>query len=421
MGEYVLLTTTPPSLPTIPEGILTVLVFDATLAGYRQAAVWIAQHPDIPIHRLLIPFSMQFRDAGDYFEANSKEERLGVAGRFPPSYTFPLEPIDMEETEARPWPFKSANRVVDFKQASVALQNELVLRDVRTGLSKIQLFMLQHREMEGDVVVAMTAAQFKLPLALVRQEQHKLCIGNLPAWTNGVIDVLPQVLLNGPVPFPSALLAEELKRWINFGTQPNWDTFSPSDLGCTVVQHTSSVTRDAEGTITALPYGVSKLAFQQANPGMDEGTCWTPIRFSKECDALLEVELVWDPVFLQGTFSSIQAYMKEWTSLVRLELVALRKEMMQQIPQQERQRDFLRTIFVHKEVQNAQGLMIKCFLEETLDQKRARLDRDYESDYSLLELPVRLLDRDKIDFADDVEIPDSPLDLWLQKLDPYFK
>ena len=116
-------------------------------------------------------------------------------------------------------------------------------------------------------------------------------------------------------------------------------------------------------------------------------------------------------MFLQGELTPCQ-YFKFWLSACIKRMDSIRCDALDQMDRKELRYNLLKSIVL--EAKNVK------FLDESMDQKRMRIARDFENDQSLLDTPIRFLDREHILFGDDdEEIPESWHEYLIAKLKPH--
>jgi hypothetical protein len=413
--EFVLLTKTSPLL-IVPnnKAITKILVFDSTLQGYNEAVKWLKNQPkDSIVHRLIIPFSNDgINDAGDYLCSNKEGGRdiFGTAIHFDKEHVFEIKQISFESETNEKWPFKSKNRMVDFEQAAKWLESRLLLRNPTTGLSVVQTYYNSLGDEEEEVKLLLCVHKFKLGAAKLKK--HLLMCGPL-------LLGYPSVLLHGPFPLGVNEIKQGMMEFIDKRRSIDWDLLPPCKKGFKFQKEqegwVSVVQNNLQGDIVGLPYGISKDEFKIANPFCDLSNVHEPLVFSSSCSNLLKIETKWDPNFLDILFPTMNEYMKFWLEETQKEMLLLRIQKIKTFETRLLECEFLRTIYVQKRITDERGYEIRAFLDESDVSKRARIVRDFESRFELLELPISRLDVNCASFPV-MDIPDSTRDLWLSLL-----
>ena len=413
--KFVVLTSQPPPLVcNLQWG--TVLVFDASLTGYRNAVEWLQNHHLESVYRMIIPYAQCANDLGDYETLALGTTVLGKATCFPKDHKFDVEPI-LDSDETSTWPFRSKNRVIDFRMAIRRLQDKILLRNPFTGLSEMHEFLLSHKDLGASAVVAAASTFFSIPTDRVHLELHTLTIGDKPPWIFGKNVYLPHALLNGPYPISLVNVVHGIKEFIN-SKSINWDNFKPEAPSClfTLVNGGWKSVCGVGTHIESLPYGVSREMFIRANPGSNASDCWNPIKFHRTAVNLTSSTIQWDPFFLDAHFPTITSYMEVWLENTLTNLVNERTSIFDLSEKREREQRFLRTIYVGKKIEQINGPMIRVFVDESKAQKRRRIMDEFGGDMDLLQLPIDRIG-ENIFLDDDIKVPESARDLWLTKLE----
>lgn len=366
---FIILTSRPPRLPTkdLPSDG-PILVFDATLTGYKKAIERIEKIQG-PVFRLVIPYSEHADDVGDYLVRGLTEPVWGVA-QIEHSCTR-IVPITRDVTVNLTWPWCSTNRIADYQGSILHLESRLLLRDSYSGLSLVQREMLKTRKYGETVVLAMVVAKHGLSQNQARRQWYELSRGNIPIFQHESPGV-PNVLLNGPMPIAYPVLVEHITKYIQFGTQPNWDEIPPCCDGY-IFENKTSRCVEKNGFVVKLPYNVTKHEFGMANPGCDQSTVEQPVLFHNPT-AKTRVDVQWDPVFLDAKYATMNEYMNYWLGETRHRM-ALRLEQVEEDRAFDiTKREFIRTV-LYKKFESVNGRTERCFLDENLAQKRRRIDR----------------------------------------------
>ena len=400
------------SLPNFdaPKDAEVVLIFDASFSGLRDALKWHADNPNREAYRVIIPYSDPHQsDVGDYLCAEKKGIVLGTANAFPSDHKFHVRKMS-NDVETIEWPYPSKNRWCDLEKAYMHLRSQLFLRDAATGFNALQTYMLANLALGEDEVKAACSAHFKIPIVDVKVEFAKLKQGNIPALTK-IEHELPHVFINGPYPMDPKAVAAGIEQSVNFGTSIEWDKMEPS---CPLYMFTQSnvtgkwmsrCTKNQTGEIIGLPYGKHPETVKN----------FTVVNRAHEPDRFhgtdFSVVIEWDPMFLQGELTPCQ-YFKFWLSACIKRMDSIRCDALDQMDRKELRYNLLKSIVL--EAKNVK------FLDESMDQKRMRIARDFENDQSLLDTPIRFLDREHILFGDDdEEIPESWHEYLIAKLKPH--
>lgn len=399
MPQFVVLTKNSPILPIIvDESIQIILVFDAMLQGYKHAIEWIKRHWQEGVYRMIIPYADDAHDVHEYMYAGSTSMIKGCATHYPKNFEYPIVPL-------------CENSVKVFELCVTELENQLLLRDRFTGISKIQQYALDHAHEPFEVCLAMCVSMFKLPSSRIKPH-----IQFIKPPQHGV----PYALTNGPFPLNLDQVKSAIILLLNRGVDPNWDCWEPSYEGFVFERrHTGWVSvcvYDNQGNIIGLPYGVSKEMFLAANPLCDRSTVFDPICFSDQASKLLERDITWDPAFLQNSYSSISTYMTYWMQAMSEKMDDERIRMSCEYDVDVQKRNYLRTIMCQSRVTDSTGMMIRAFLDESLSAKKVRIMNEYKGYVSLLDTPTSELDLDVISGFSGEDVPESFKDIWIKLL-----
>lgn len=421
----VFLSTNPPFVSHAVPKDTVLLVFDSNLRGYKNAIAWLSKHPEAAnVCRLVVPYSRNHADLGDYLVASSQEALAGDATKFPPGSTFSVSQVSRISSCSETWPFKSQSRLVDFQNAVSHLEDRILLRHPISGLSKLQEYMLCNKNQPENVLVAMCSAYFSIGMAHIKKQLAMLHQGNLPYMAHGNIDCLPMALLNGSFPVSVKDVCAMIRSYVDFRTFPLEGSIQPSAIGhtfvpCVMGGWEEAHTKDSNSNIVGLPYSVTKEEFAASNPGTDMSCAWKETFFSWKAKSL-PVKVCWDPVFDGMTFNTPVSYMCYFMSQTLA--IAIKNKWLDLRGQEEKcdmEREFMRKIFYGRRITDLDGSEIRYFVDECLRDKRSRIHEDFNGLEYLLDLPVRNLDADFINHKRVPNTPPSPSDLWIQMIDAY--
>ncbi len=414
---------TPYSFHVDPSISGTCLVFESTLQGYRAAVDWISKHSHktSELYRLVVPYADKCKDVGDFLclQPHERTEIKATYQSFGRNHTLDVvEKIQMIHQTDETWPFASSSRVIDLFMAVKYLENELILRDPLTGLSKIQRYFLDNKDLhEPEELIALVVFKFKVSPVVAREQLEALFRGNKPIWglDSSELWVIPHVLINGPFPLAVDKVKEGICHCINYTKPFPWDLLHVDHPHCHGNVSSCVLSEDAE-YIVALPYGVTVDAFLKANPEADARTCFDSCRFlASKSSNLCSAALSWDPVFANNcTFPTISSYVQYWINNMLPILVNKRADLEDEARTMTLKRKFLRSLYVGDEFQTNIATFKKCFMDESMEAKRARIDRFYEGHHEFLDLPVSLIDSEYFSFADCDPVPMHSKDLWIQ-------
>jgi hypothetical protein len=401
----------PPFVPPTAEGSV-VLIFDPTLAGYRDAVQWRLRNPnETTVFRLVIPYTPTRRDVGDFL-CSPTDETIGLT--LPEHYEYQLVPVSNEPVDDK-WPFPSRNRWGDFQAAERHLLNDLQLRDAATGLSPLQQYMLDNRGVGETEVRALCCAHFKVPLAVVKVQFRALVDGNLPLWRNPEL-VLPTAMVNGPYPMDPREVARGIKQAIDFG-HPDWEALEPSCPPYTFTR-LSATEWVSIAAAQHLPYGANPDDFTVVSKPHHK------LLFSRSADTSSSY-LLWDPVFKQGRFTR-QEYMVFWLSAAQDKYADERVALLEQREKQERGQEFMRWVWTFTSVnatkeKRSDERWYRPFVDENEAGKRRRVMEKFDGDESLLDLPIRMLSSPDVSLCDEEEliVPQCARDLLLLRMEQY--
>jgi hypothetical protein len=375
--EYKLFTTIIPSEPiAMPDGAYAVIVFDPTIQGYRAAIKWINENKSNgKLYRQIIPYAESCNDVGDYLLSNNNKKILGNASMFSPDHQFEVMCIDTETIiEEKTWPFYSQNRVVDFICALKHLESRLLLRDAITGLNILQVYMLECGLKDSDDIKALCVSHFKMPLAVVGEAYDTMYRGNHPPNTP-----FPFVFVNGPKPLNPYDVFNGIVELLNNDIEINWEDLQPY---CPpyVFKDGFSLSVKSDDEIIQPAYGVSAI----------KTSTWFSKQITYDC-SIIKIPIKWNPLFVQGELTE-KEYFDIWLDF---HLQKLRKEKMNllyELDAIERKREFARCLSVSKKIDNE--MTMRIFIDENMDEKRIRIETDFDDDQSLMKMPVECLDKD---------------------------
>ena len=404
------------------------LVFETTIDGYRAAVRWMKNNPDETVYRLVVPYSTSHKDVGDYFSApkNNSDLILSKYDQFPSGHIFStVEKCSYEDSSIVEWPFPSSSRLVDFTSAVQHFTDEVTLRDPISGLSCIQDFFLEkaHTNIPLEEQFAIATARFRVPLTVIKTHYERLSVGNRPPLTNSkIMDTwpVPNAVVNGPYPLSIETVRAGIIQSLDFGTVTNWDAIPPFSDKHTFTNNGISQCEcnAAKDTIVKLPYGITAEEFVAANTLCDMRTSHNRCCFDKEYSTkLLASTAAWDPVFKDATFRTLTDYMMWWIEETLTLYKLKRAELAEEASTERLRRRFLKELYDDKETRVGPfQKLIRKFKDEKPEEKRARIESEYEGHQEFLDLPVSAIDQHEIIIKDYMTVPTSSKDMWIDIL-----
>ena len=395
---YEVFVSNPPVLPTLRnlvEPNAKVLVFEPTIPGYRKAIKWLKANPSpsFPVYRLVVPNVDGYMDTGDELVMTERRKAGEVVK---------IE-IGDDTRSVESWPFKSESRILDFEMGLKSMLDRVLLRDAYEGYSLVQRAMAGLSE---DRAIKTAMIEFDITQEEAEDQWCKMNQGNVP-WGKNELQVLPYVLLNGPYPIAPEILYEGVKEYVRLGRVTPLPVKQPSCKGYIFVGETSKCQLSSDGNVVGLPYGISPTRFNQVNAmkKVKTGVYKSPCGLST-------YQCVWDGKFAGGKlFPTLQDYWKWWVEETHKKMIDKLVEAEEDNKRHERKLEFMRDIHVGKK-----DGMQRWFLDEDMETKRARIARDYEGDFDLLNTPVGSIDLTTIFNWEIQSKPESAREFWLDRL-----
>ena len=407
----------PPILPDISDlpPNTNILVFDPTPSGYRQVIAWIDKHPDTDYARVILPLNALDIDVGDAITRQHYEFKYDKN----PMWT-PVKVIFVSGPETRSaeqWPFLTLHRRLDFVLALQVLEDDVLLPDAYSGLSRAQQHLLLHKELGEDATIALTVQRFEFPLAKIRPQWHALSRGNRPVLLYpDEHQPVPRLLTNGMYPVHVKVIVEKIRAYMQTGKMPCWEGVVSSHA----ISHNHSVSRceyDVQGNIIAPPYSVHRDVFHLMNVKHCTSLSTHSFRYAPSATEHLEVKLQWNGQCRAGQmFMTIQAYMDWWILQAHDHMVEYLIQMEEEAKTDIYRREFLLSFYVNKKFELNDGTHRRCFIDESEGQKRARIDYTYGGHHEFLHTEIGDICSDVI-YTKTVNIPESARDIWATLLD----
>jgi hypothetical protein len=472
---FVILSRSKPLLSTYtlpPQSVC--LVFEPIPEGYRKAYEWITkrgatQHKDAKVYRVLIPCTADkhVHDLAEYeLLAEPKPEFKGTIESWPDSTVFEIQAIsNLEDTlpsdpHSVNWPFPSQGRVFDIWAGGYCSERALYTPHLFTGLTTVQQFILDECSQKDSTrtvqeIVALTAAHFRIDPTAATEQIEALRQGQSP-WILSTLGktlpvlvrkgypdpLLPFYLLNGPFPYPATRILHYFKETIVEGKRltygaderdvvpscPNY-TFVKRQDGTWIATSTST----PDGTVR-LPYGMSLVeGFKSLSSDDEEVTVelsWSRITVPdpEERSAFLSVQVPIIPKlrFHTGpgghtlvTFQTVSEYIDAWKQEKIKFLMEENQRTRFQRSCRQKEREFLRTLFVQAKFEDELGRLKRVFVDESEAEKRQRLEVEYGEEYvePLCNIPIYKLGG--ASFAEGEPEPVSARDRWANQLAEY--
>jgi len=380
-----------PKLP--PDSFL--YVFETTITGYFQAIEFIKGYKSKKrLFRLCIQYSTLALDAGP-----GHQEVKAVLLSYPSLHVFEckeiLDLITEEETYTASYRY---------------LLNKIILRNPDTGLSLLQDYFALNWKQGKDILIAMSVAQFKIPLGIVKRE--------LELFEPPLYPHLPYALLSPSCPFSILDVKAGVEVFLRTHKHINWDDLTPHVPS---VKFRSQgklkwVSGSLQGDIDYLPFGKSHDEMRQDKARVQYlGTAWEPFKY--RLLQPMRVEIAWNPVFLNDMrFETPNDYMKYWLAC---HLEVIRKLWRKKKHEQDRDKlakEFLKLLYF--QIKMPEDESRRYFIQDNIEGKKQRIMKDFNGDMALMDLEVYKLNMDY--FESEMEVPDAPQDLWLQYLNETF-
>jgi hypothetical protein len=381
------------------------------------------------VYRLIVPYAAGYKDIGDFLCApsvdNNTDYIMGKYTSYSSTHVFSeIEKCSWEgEGEVGPWPFKSSSRLVDFTAAVKHMEREIMLRDPLSGLNRIQEFLIDkaHVNTPVDELFAVAAIRFNMPISTVKLSYELCAIGNRPPMFNSMIMgawPVPNAVVNGPYPLSIETVRKGIISSLDYGTVIPWDNIPAHSNNHEIINNTSTCSPDKDGIITKLPYGVTPSEFAKANPEADMRTAHANVYFDSEyAKELTTVTMEWDPEFRGQRFETISSYMRWWIDETFKIYQIKRAELAKEASVERLRRKFLKEFYEDNETRVGPfRKLIRKFKDEAPDEKRARIDSEYEGHHEFLDLPVAMIDQTEIIIKEYMSVPVSTKDMWIDIL-----
>lgn len=394
----------PPKLPDINSLPTTavVLVFEPNIFGYRQVIQYCVHNPHVDLYRALIPLNNKYIDIGDSVTAGDFNfEYIKI----PTWQSVEIVKIDQnsETRNKSDWPFATKHALLDFQMALEELENDIILPDAETGLSRVQEFYLKHQTMNEDLKISFAASFFDISKLIARQQYEKLSRGNLPTSIFPDIEqAIPRLLANGDYPFTVQTIIQKLESYLSSGKLPSW----PEPIVFSECQ------KDEFGDIIAPPYGISKSTFHFANALDNISTAVSNFKYKATATQYRHVQLIWNGKCRKHmNFPTANDYMNWWIPITHQRMVTLLNTNIEHNEYDLHKRNFLFTIFVNKTFAGSNSKQMRYFVDESLSRKKQRIMQEFGGHLELLQIPIADVDEDAL-----LETPkpvfDSARELW---------
>jgi hypothetical protein len=409
------------AMPQIPdlEG-RNVMMWDNNCSGWMMAIERLERKPDEDVWRFVIPFSDSHLDVSDYLLANSHEEVKGIANAFPINYEFPILKIERNQgPSVSTWPRKSTQTLADYRATRNYLLTLVQLPDIVSGRNLMQEYMAHHTENENAVCKEFGV----LPKVVETNLMRMPVLDDSP---------LPVVLIQGQVPFDPKWVKDAIKQYINNKTGVDWgsaplDTTKGKFTRCGECSWLSSAVVDKHDCITRLPYGVTRTQFMAKNPEcFDQRTWKVPVLFKgpfaqiefkiQPCEQFLNRKDPARPLRL-----NLNEFVAAWCALRLKYHREMREVNIDSKIRRERRMRVCWTIMTKQTIDD-KPLSKRQFIEETVEEKEARIARDFDNDQTLMNIPLRDIGPEIIPRAEMFkprldEDPPTLEDLLLEALD----
>lgn len=395
------------SFPVVDSDQAHILVFEPTLAGYRQAIQWIEQNTEKEIYRAVVPVNNTCIDVGDCIVSGVPYEYTSIPRKCD------IVKVSLEDSQ-KEWPSQTTHSLFDFKHARRYLEQFYTLPDPFTGLSRVQTMMLQYTDTS---CIAISVDVFGITKNQAYEQWHRLHQGKIPYTPQGF--PLPFIVVNGPYPLDVKQVVENIISYINTGKfKVNWGSIPLAALDCPVLYNRARYVTLGE-YIIAPPYGVSMYAFYRAN--VHACVSVAPMQFQKSNDIEYETnQLSWNPNFAGGvTFATIEDYMRWWCEAMLTRMRQWRGDAEDIHLRENYKNEFIRSIYLGSMVETNEGRLVRAFFDESDNQKRERIRKYFNNQQELLQIPISEINKMNADNLRDDSFYLSGADYWISLLEKY--
>lgn len=385
---------------------IPVLVFEPDRYGYKAAIQWLEKNKPTSYYRCIVPLDDKHVDVGDALVDGQESIEYKPVYRYATLKVELIKDPLVDGRNEKDWPFRTQHRLLDFQLALKAQRDYVILPDAVTGLSIAQDSLLAFKDMKDDEAIAIVCTRYDLDKPTVRGQWELLHQGNRPAILHeDPYHHLPRLVLNGSYPIDLSTVVDALKTYIQYGKLPEWRNISSSHGSVSYCK------TDEDGFIVEPPYGVSVRQYQKDNIAWCMSTLEKPFRYEPEAEHHQSKTLVWDGRTRQRVFHTIDEYIKWWIQDTHKRMTTVLEKWEQEEEYDVNKREFIRNIYADTKFNDEKGRQQRCFIDETIAQKRARIIREYAGHEEFLDIPIKEISEEFI-FDKAPKNMESARDVW---------